>query len=127
MANIHQAEGWMRAHDVERDHTEERIISIGPIRRDVEEGLDMIDLCVARSRSFGAKKVYIFGSLADAERDHHPRDIDLGVSGLPNEVFFRTYGELLGVMDHRFDLVDLDFDSPFVRKLREHGNLERLG
>lgn len=78
-------------------------------------------------RSFGAKEVYIFGSLTDAERDHHPRDIDIGVSGLPNEVFFRTYGELLGVMDHRFDLVDLDFDSPFVRKLREHGNLERVG
>jgi predicted nucleotidyltransferase len=78
-------------------------------------------------RSFGAKEVYIFGSLADAERDHHPRDIDIGVSGLLNEVFFRTYGELLGVMDHRFGLVDLDFDSPFVRKLREHGNLERVG
>lgn len=78
-------------------------------------------------RSFGAKEVYIFGSLADAERDHHPRDIDIGVSGLPNEVFFRTYGELLGVMDHPFDLVDLDIDSPFVRKLREHGNLERVG
>ena len=89
--------------------------------------LDTIGVCVELSLSFGAKEVYIFGSLADAERDHHPRDIDLGVSGLPNQVFFRTYGELLGVMDHRFDLVDLDFDSPFVRKLREHGDLGRVG
>ena len=37
MANIHQAEGSMRAYDVERDHKEDRIISIGPIRRDVKE------------------------------------------------------------------------------------------
>lgn len=78
-------------------------------------------------RTFGAKEVYVFGSLADPERDHQPEDIDIGVSGLPDEVFFRTYGELLGVLDHRFDLVDLDFDSPFVRKLREHGHLERVG
>lgn len=77
-------------------------------------------------RTFGAKEVYIFGSLADPERDHQPEDIDIGVSGLPDEVFFRTYGELLGVLDHRFDLVDLDFDSPYVRKLREHGRLERV-
>lgn len=37
MANIHQAEGSMRANDVERDHTEDRIISISPIRRDVKD------------------------------------------------------------------------------------------
>jgi predicted nucleotidyltransferase len=77
-------------------------------------------------RTFGAKEVYIFGSLADPDRDHQPDDLDLGVSGLPDDLFFRTYGELLGVLDHRFDLVDLDYDTPFVRKLREHGHLERV-
>ncbi|TVQ41555.1 MAG: nucleotidyltransferase domain-containing protein [Spirochaetaceae bacterium] len=77
-------------------------------------------------RSLGAQEVYVFGSLADPSRAEASADIDLAVSGLPPEKFFRSYGELLGLLDHPFDLVDLDVESRFVRKLRERGHLARV-
>lgn len=88
-------------------------------RTDLKRATDV--LC-----SLGAQEVYIFGSLTDPSRAETSADIDLAVSGLPPEKFFRSYGELLGVMEHPFDLVDLDVDSRFVRKLRERGRLARV-
>ncbi|TVR93948.1 MAG: nucleotidyltransferase domain-containing protein [Spirochaetaceae bacterium] len=77
-------------------------------------------------RAFGAEEIYVFGSMIDPTRDHEKSDLDLAVAGLPPEKFFRTYGELLGILDHPFDLVDLDSDSRFVKKLRERGRLARV-
>ncbi|MCA1755683.1 MAG: hypothetical protein LC641_13510 [Spirochaeta sp.] len=34
-------------------------------------------------RAFGAKEIYVFGSMIDPRRDHEPSDLDLAVAGLP--------------------------------------------
>jgi len=55
------------------------------------------------------------------------RNIDIAVNGLPQEDFFRAYGQLPMKIDHRFDLVDLSNDAAFSRRLRESGTLEGVG
>jgi predicted nucleotidyltransferase len=78
-------------------------------------------------KSFGAREVYVFGSAATGEMDEHS-DIDLAVSGLPPEVFFRAYARASECLPAReTDLVDLDSDTPFTRYLREEGELQRVG
>jgi len=85
-----------------------------------------IERAIAVVRAQGAEEVYIFGSLVHPWQNHRARDIDIAVSGLPPERFFHTYGLLLGELNHPFDLIDLDDDSRFVRKLRERGRFERV-
>jgi len=54
-------------------------------------------------------------------------DIDLAVSGLPPERFFKAMAQVAGVVRGPLDLVDLDESSPFTRYLQEEGKLERVG
>jgi predicted nucleotidyltransferase len=76
-------------------------------------------------KSFGATEVYLFGSLAkDAAREDS--DIDLAVSGLPPEFFFKAMGSTLNAIKREFDLVDLDEKSEFVEYLKGHGELKRV-
>ena len=77
-------------------------------------------------RSLGAKHVYIFGSLVESGDPTAPRDIDIAVEGLPKKHFFPAYGRLLLALDHQFDLVDLDSDAAFTRRLRESGRVEQV-
>ena len=77
-------------------------------------------------RSLGAKHVYIFGSLVESADPATARDIDIAVEGLPKKHFFPAYGRLLLALDHQFDLVDLDSDAAFTRRLRESGRLEQV-
>ena len=88
-------------------------------RADLERAIEVV-------RAQGADEVYLFGSLVEPWQNQLPRDIDIAVSGLPPEIFFHTYGLLLGELNHPFDLIDLDDDSRFVRKLRERGRFERV-
>ncbi|MBN1973264.1 MAG: hypothetical protein JW787_06470 [Sedimentisphaerales bacterium] len=63
------------------------------------------------SREFGAKKVLLFGScLEDIES---AQDIDIAVSGIKPEVFFKYYGKVAFALDNEVDIVDLD-------DIREH-------
>ena len=88
-------------------------------RADLERAIEVV-------RAQGADEVYVFGSLVEPWPNELPRDIDIAVSGLPPENFFHTYGLLLGELKHPFDLIDLDDDSRFVRKLRERERFERV-
>ena len=77
-------------------------------------------------RDAGAREVYLFGSA----RTGHLRegsDVDLAVSGLPPEVFFKAMGAARRALGRPVDLVDLDEESPFTRYLKEEGELERVG
>ena len=74
----------------------------------------------------GAKKIYVFGSVVHPWAGGEPNDIDLAVSGLPPRRFLHAYGILLGELEHRFDLVDLDSDDQFSRTIRDRGELERV-
>lgn len=90
-----------------------------PFRQDVERAIVVL-------REHGAKEVYIFGSIARGGQRNEPHDIDIAVSGLAPRRFLHAYGILLGELEHRFDLVDLDADDRFTRTLRERGKLERV-
>lgn len=76
-------------------------------------------------KTFGAKEVYVFGSVATGTM-HDYSDIDLAVSGIPPEKFFSAMGAVEETLDHRLDLVDLDEDTPFVRYLKEEKELVRV-
>lgn len=77
-------------------------------------------------KSFGAKEVYLFGSAATDEMDEHS-DIDLAVTGLPPEVFFRAMSTAHDCLDRNLDLVDLDLEDAFTRYLWKKGGLKRVG
>lgn len=85
-----------------------------------------IETAIAVLTSLGAREVFVFGSVVSREQGVVPRDIDIGVSGLPQERFFRAYGRLMMQLVHDVDLVDLDDDGTFVQVLKDTGHLERV-
>jgi predicted nucleotidyltransferase len=74
----------------------------------------------------GATEVYVFGSVVHPWGESKPNDIDIAVSGLPPRRFLHAYGILLGELEHRFDLVDLDSDDRLSRTIQKRGKLERV-
>lgn len=77
-------------------------------------------------KAFGAREVYVFGSIA-RNVIRPDSDIDIAVSGLPPEVFFKAMSDAEDVAGRPLDLVDLDVDTPFTRHLKEEGELQRVG
>lgn len=85
------------------------------------------DLSVAIEilKRFGATEIFLFGSLARGT-SAEVSDIDLATVGLPKDRFFAAYGELLMRLDHQFDLIGLDYENEFTRRLRSEGTLRRV-
>jgi len=81
-----------------------------------------IEKAVAILKRFGAKDVYLFGSLAEGSH-REDSDIDLAVSGLPDAVFFRVGGHIMLELKRNVDLVDIDEPNPFTNYLKEKGKL----
>lgn len=54
-------------------------------------------------------------------------DIDLAVSGLPPENFFKALSAASRVLDRPIHLIDLDEVTPFTQYLIEEGELQRVG
>lgn len=74
----------------------------------------------------GAREVYVFGS-ALTERFREDSDVDLAISGLPPERFFRAMGAAARILRRDVDLIDLDEDNPFTQCLRDEGEMVRVG
>lgn len=70
----------------------------------------------------GCKDIYIFGSIAESKHTIKS-DIDLAISGCPQDMFFKLYGKLMMELNYPIDLFDLDEDSSFVNYLKQNGNL----
>lgn len=68
---------------------------------------------------FGGPRLYLFGSSLDAGCE--PRDIDLGVEGLPPDRFYRFYSELDNAVSRPVDLVDLRDRNKFTDLIRRFG------
>jgi uncharacterized protein len=85
-----------------------------------------IDRAASALKAVGAKEVYVFGS-ASKGRMRPDSDVDLAVSGLPPEVFFRAMGIASRALGRQVDLVDLDEDNPFTEYLKHHQDLVRVG
>jgi predicted nucleotidyltransferase len=76
-------------------------------------------------KAAGAKEVYLFGSAATGKL-REDSDVDLAVSGLPPEVFFKAMGEAGDILKRTLDVIDLDEDTPFTRYLKEEEGLVRV-
>jgi predicted nucleotidyltransferase len=90
------------------------------LQRQIEKAAEVL-------KSFGAREVYLFGSAA-ADKMDEDSDIDMAVSGLPPEVFFRAWAKAVREFPGReMDLVSLDKGGPFAEFLRDKGRLRRVG
>ena len=95
-----------RARQVERERgRDEQVLRLRQAARDCAR-------CLVRD--FGAKKVYLFGSLLDGSLVHKRSDIDLAVEGLDGEVYFKALRELGMLLPEGvgLDLVPLEDDWP---------------
>jgi predicted nucleotidyltransferase len=73
----------------------------------------------------GCSGVYLFGSLVTGKANERS-DIDLGVKGLPAEIFFRTYSKLYLGLAHNVDLVDFDKNADFYNLLEQLGEVKKI-
>ena len=85
----------------------------------------VLDQAVAVLKSAGAREIYVFGSAAGGTLREHS-DLDLAVSGLPPERFFKALGGAMMAAKCPIDLIDLDEESPFGEYLKTHGKLQRV-
>ena len=85
----------------------------------------MIEKAVSVLKTAGAREVYLFGS-ATRETMRPDSDIDLAVTGLPPQAFFRAMSDTEDAIGKPIDLIDLDEDTPFTRYLKEEGELQRV-
>ncbi|HKN82626.1 MAG TPA: nucleotidyltransferase domain-containing protein [Pyrinomonadaceae bacterium] len=85
-----------------------------------------VEQLVTILKNSGAKDVYLFGSVAKGIM-RSDSDIDLAVSGLPPENFFKALSTVSNLLDRPIHLIDLDEVTPFTRYLIEEGELQRVG
>ena len=73
-------------------------------------------------REQGAKRVWLFGSLAKGRRPTVHSDFDFAVEGLPADRFFGSVGHLLQVLPRPVDIVEVENCSTLLRdQILEHG------
>jgi len=87
-------------------------------RPDIDKAADIL-------KAAGCQECYIFGSVSDG-RSHERSDIDIAIRGLPPERFFYVYGLLARQVKRQIDLVDLDDESRFSRKLQRREAMMRV-
>lgn len=69
---------------------------------------------------YGARDVWIFGSLTDKNRFHKRSDIDLAEAGIPDNKFYSAYAHITRlVKDCDIDLVDKDNCKEYIKKAIE--------
>jgi len=69
-------------------------------------------------KKYGAREVYLFGSLAEGKYTRNS-DIDMAVSGLPPRVFFAAMSDAHKILMRPIDLIDLDDGSLFSEYLKK--------
>ena len=70
-------------------------------------------------RDFGAKRVWLFGSLLEVRRVHSRSDVDLAVDGLKDSLYLQAVARLLDLSDFSVDLVQLEYARPRLRQAVE--------
>ena len=73
------------------------------------------------SKRYNAKRVILFGSSLYPNKKSN--DIDIGVEGIPDKIFFRYYGDLLFSLSKPIDVIDLSKKSKFTDLIRREGQL----
>lgn len=111
------AEAWRKRREVEERKRTKRLRQAREIAENLAEML---------VQNYGAKEVWLFGSLVRAASFHRNSDIDLAVAGLPAQQFFRILAQLNTATEFAVDLVDLDAcPSWLAEAIRIEGKLLR--
>ena len=77
------------------------------------------EIIIRYAKKYNIAKIFLFGSsLGDYKTAN---DIDLAVTGIKPEVFFKFYGELLRNLSKPVDLIDLSKKSLFNQIVEEKG------
>jgi predicted nucleotidyltransferase len=76
-------------------------------------------------KAAGCIECYVFGSIFEGRSDEKS-DIDIAVRGLPPEKFFYVYGQLARQVERLIDLVDLNEDTRFSKKLQRREAMLRV-
>ncbi|MDD5483949.1 MAG: nucleotidyltransferase domain-containing protein [Kiritimatiellae bacterium] len=87
---------------------------------------NVLEIAADALKQLGAHEIYVFGSAANG-RIRDESDIDLAVTGLSPELFFKAMSRATDILGRPVDLVDLDDESPFVHYLKEEKELRRVG
>jgi predicted nucleotidyltransferase len=73
-------------------------------------------------RQQGARKVWLFGSLAKGRRPAVHSDFDFAVEGLPADKLFGSVGHLLQILPRPVDVVEFESCPTLLREqILEHG------
>ena len=73
-------------------------------------------------REQGAKRVWLFGSLAKGRRPTVHSDFDFAVEGLPGDRLFGSVGHLLQILPRPVDVVEIESCPELLRnQIFEHG------
>lgn len=87
---------------------------------------EKIALAVKILKDAGSSEVYLFGSQATGNANENS-DIDLGVKGLPSEIYFGIQYDLETNLKMPVDLVDFDYQKDFYELLKRLGELKKIG
>jgi len=71
------------------------------------------------SSKYNARKVVLFGSSLDPQRQAN--DIDLAIDGVASKDYYRYCGELMMALTKPVDIVDLSVPSKFTDIILEEG------
>jgi predicted nucleotidyltransferase len=77
-------------------------------------------------KSEGCDSVFLFGSMVTG-KIHERSDIDIGISGLPPQKFFRVYANLDRKTSNKIDLVDFDWQKDFYNLLNSLNEVVKIG
>ena len=73
------------------------------------------------SKKYSAKRVLLFGSSMDSEKESH--DIDIAIEGISPKDFFSYYGDLILALSKPVDVIDLSEKSKFSKLILQEGTL----
>src|SRR6185369_12679143 len=83
---------------------------------------EYIRLAARYLREQGARRVWLFGSLAKGRRPRVHSDFDFAVEGLPGDRLFGSVGHLLQILPRPVDIVEFESCPSLLREqILEHG------
>jgi predicted nucleotidyltransferase len=109
------ARSWRKRQEDERRHLAEKARAAGKAAERLAQIL---------VREYGAREVWLFGSLARGRGFRRHSDIDLAATGLPAREFFSILSRLNAATEFNVDLVDLDACPTWLAEaVRREGRL----
>jgi len=85
-----------------------------------------IEKAIILLKDEGCKSVFLFGSMVTG-KIHDESDIDIGITGLSPQRFFKVYARLDRQLKNKVDLVDFDENEDFYLLLNSLGEVVKIG